>query len=53
MVQAGQALMRSIPKEYISKSDNANYIELDCPHYVHDYKYEEISNEMKKFIMAN
>lgn len=44
---------RSIPKEYISKSDNANYIELDCPHYVHDYKYEEISNEMKKFIMAN
>ena len=41
---------RSIPKEYISKSDNANYIELDCPHYVHDYKYVEISNEIKNFI---
>lgn len=34
-------------------TDNANFIELDCPHYAHDYKYEEISNEMKKFIMAN
>ena len=41
---------RSIPKEYISKSDNAIYIELDCPHYVHDYMYEEISSEIKNFI---
>ena len=30
---------RSISKKYISKSDNAKYIELDCPHYVHDYIY--------------
>ena len=40
---------RSIPKEYISKSDSAIYIELDCPHYVHDYMYEEISSEIKNF----
>ena len=41
---------RSIPKEYISKSDNAIYIELDCPHYVHDYMYKEISSEIKNFL---
>ena len=44
---------RSIPKEYISKSDNANYIELDCPHYVHNYMYEEISNKIRNFISLN
>ena len=37
-------------EEYISKSDNAVYIELDCPHYVHDYMYEEISSEIKNFL---
>ena len=41
---------RSIPKEYITGSDNAIYIELDCPHYVHDYEYEEISKEIRNFI---
>ena len=41
---------RTIPKEYISGYDNASYIELDCPHYVHDYEYEEISEEIRKFI---
>ena len=41
---------RTIPKEYISKSDSAIYIELDCPHYVHDYMYEEISSEIKNFL---
>ena len=41
---------RSIPKEYITGSDNAIYIELDCPHYVHDYEFEEISKEIRNFI---
>lgn len=41
---------RSIPKEYISGSDNASYIELDCPHYVHDYEFEKISKEIRNFI---
>lgn len=41
---------RSIPKEYISGYDNASFIELDCPHYIHDYKYEEIGKEIKNFI---
>lgn len=41
---------RSIPEKYISNHDNASYIELDCPHYVHDYEYEVISKEIKNFI---
>ena len=41
---------RSIPKEYISGNDNASYIELDCPHYVHDHEYEKISREIRNFI---
>lgn len=43
-------MWRTIPKEYISGYDNASYIELDCPHYVHDYEYEEISEEIRRFI---
>lgn len=41
---------RSIPEKYISDHDNVSYIELDCPHYVHDYKYEEINQEIRNFI---
>lgn len=41
---------RRIPKEYISGCDSANYIELDCPHYVHDHEYEKISEEIRSFI---
>lgn len=41
---------RSIPKEYISHLEHAKYIELDCPHYVHDYQYETISKEIRDFI---
>lgn len=41
---------RRIPKEYIAGCDNASYIELDCPHYVHDYEYEKISGEIRNFI---
>lgn len=45
-----EEMWRSIPKEYISGNDNASYIELDCPHYVHDYEYEKISREIRNFI---
>lgn len=41
---------RSIPKAYITNKDNAQYIELDCPHYVHDYEYELISNKIIEFL---
>ena len=41
---------RRIPKEYISEVECGEYIELDCPHYVHDYEYERISEEIKSFL---
>lgn len=41
---------RRIPKEYISEAESGKYIELDCPHYVHDYEYERISEEIKSFL---
>lgn len=45
-----EEIWRSIPKEYISGLDKASYVELDCPHYVQDYKYDEISKEIRNFI---
>ena len=39
-----EELWRRIPEEYISALDSASSIALDCPHYVHDYKYEQIVN---------
>lgn len=41
---------RRIPEEYISKVKSGKYMELDCPHYVHDYEYERISEEIKCFL---
>ena len=41
---------RRIPKEYISEVESGKYMELDCPHYVHDYEYEKISEEIKSFL---
>ena len=41
---------RSILKEYISNHNNASCIELDCPHYIHDYEYQRISEEIRSFI---
>ena len=41
---------RRIPKEYISGLSNGEYIELDCPHYIHDHEYERISSEIRTFL---
>lgn len=41
---------RSIPEEYISQVQGGEYVELDCPHYVHDHEYEKISEEIKAFV---
>ena len=42
---------RRIPKEYIAQADNAKYIELDCPHYVHNYEYKKISENIIQFLL--
>ena len=41
---------RRIAKEYIAKNSSGKYVELDCPHYVHDYEYEAISQQIKEFL---
>lgn len=41
---------RTIPIEYISQIDGGKYIELDCPHYVHDYEYKAISEHIIAFL---
>ena len=41
---------RQIPKDYLSMTQNGRFIELDCPHYVHDYEYDRISKEIKTFV---
>ena len=44
-------LWRKIPIEYISQVDEGEYIELNCPHYVHDYEYKAISEGIKAFLL--
>ncbi len=41
---------RQIPRKYIENIDNAKILELDCPHYVHDYKYDLIAEEIKLWL---
>lgn len=41
---------RKIPIEYVSQVQNGKYIELDCPHYVHDYEYDKISKYIMEFL---
>ena len=41
---------RSIPEEYVSQVQGGEYVELDCPHYVHDHEYEKISEDIKAFV---
>lgn len=43
-------IWRKIPIEYISQVDDGKYMELDCPHYVHDYEYKMISESIVAFL---
>ncbi len=43
---------RRIPIEYISQINDGKYIELDCPHYIHDYEYITISKEISDFLSS-
>ena len=36
--------------EYAESVENGIVIEMDCPHYVHDYQYEKMSEEIINFI---
>lgn len=41
---------RNIPIAYIAQVRDGAYIELDCPHYVHDHEYEKIADNIKDFL---
>lgn len=41
---------RSIAINYISQVENGQYIELDCPHYVHNFEYVRIAEEIKAYL---
>jgi pimeloyl-ACP methyl ester carboxylesterase len=43
---------RSIQEDYVSQVDDGIYIELDCPHYVHDYEYNAISEKILEFLSS-
>ncbi len=37
-------------ESFLENVENGRLISLDCPHYVHDYEYETISEEIKEFL---
>ena len=37
-------------QRYANTAENADVIKLDCPHYVHDYEHNKISEEIKEFL---
>ena len=37
-------------QRYAKTVANANVIQLDCPHYIHDYAYNEISQKIREFL---
>ena len=37
-------------QRYANTVENAKVIQLDCPHYVHDYEYNRIREEIKAFL---
>ncbi len=41
---------RDISKNYASNCENTKIIELDVPHYLHNYDYEKINKEIRKYI---
>lgn len=40
----------SYQKDYLDSLGHGDMIELDCPHYVHDYEYETISENIVEFL---
>lgn len=39
-----------VQKKYIEKLEDAKIMELNCPHYVQDYEYTMIAEEMKLYL---
>lgn len=43
-------LWREYQSSYIENVENAKLINLDCPHYIHDFEYKKISEEIESFL---
>ena len=41
---------REYQNSYLENVENGKLINLDCPHYLHDYEYDKISDEITIFI---
>ena len=41
---------KQFQKDFVEKNEHAELIELSCPHYVHDYEYQLISEKIKEFV---
>lgn len=44
---------RKFQTEYIAQVRGGKSVELDCPHYVHDYEYETIGKGIVEFLSEN
>ena len=42
---------REYQGSYLENVENGKLINLDCPHYIHDYEYDTISREIKEFLI--
>lgn len=43
---------RGFQLDYLSGAENGRSVELDCPHYVHNYEYTRISAELRDFLQS-
>lgn len=41
---------RNYQRDYIANVPNSKMIELDCPHYIHDFEYRVISKKIVEFL---
>ena len=41
---------REYQNSYMENVENGKLINLDCPHYIHDYEYDTISEEIREFL---
>lgn len=48
-----QETWRNYQNEYIEAVENGMIIEADCPHYIHNYEYEMISEKIVEFVSNN
>lgn len=41
---------RALARRYLTGAENTRLVELDCPHYIHDYEYDRINREIRDFL---